>query len=444
MKRQKQRSGLAFWREKCHAASMSQFVRFFWVQFLGALNDNIFKNALVLMITYRTIQIGGMGAAELVALAGGIFILPFFLFSPLAGQLADKWPKDRIIKITKFSEVLIMSTVALGFFLQDFKLLLGILFLMGTQSAFFGPAKYSVLPEMLPGEKLLRGNAFVEAGTFVAILLGTIMGGILVSQTGAEAWVFVAVISVSIIGWLLSLSLPRLHSKDPNLVIDKFFYRSFIEAFALLKEHHRVKLSILGISWFWFFGAAILSLLPVYGKEFLFVKEEVVTLFLAMFTLGIGLGSFCCERLSRGAIRGKYVIVGAVGMSLALWDLSSTSSQVLSQNQELKSIGVFLTEAGSYRQLFDLALMTFFGGFFTVPLYTLLQVASPQECRSRFVAISNIVSSLFMVIAAVFIIFLHSLKMNWWQIYLILGLLNTVFMGYLFLIDRKEKYLLKS
>jgi len=349
-----------------HLLKTRKFWPLFWTQFLGAFNDNFLKNAMVILITFKAVAVFGIPASQMVALAGGVFILPFFLFSATAGQLADKMEKSRLVRWIKLAEIGIMLLAAIGFLSEHFEFLLLVLFLMGLHSTFFGPIKYSILPQHLSEAELVEGNALVEAGTFLAILLGTIAGGVLVSTPNGAGVVSVGLTVVAIIGWLTSRSIPVAPAVAPELEVEWNVARPTLEIYRFTKKNRTVFLSILGISWFWFFGAAVLSLFPPYCKEVLHANQGVVTLFLATFSIGIGLGSMLCSRLSRGHLELGLVPLGSLGISIFVTDLYFVGTPAWALQAEAASVGVMslLGNGSGWRILFDLLMLSVFSGFF--------------------------------------------------------------------------------
>jgi len=407
-----------------------KFAAFFWTQFLGAFNDNVFKNALVLLVAFRGVQIANFTTEQIVALAGGIFILPFFLFSPLAGQLCDKFEKSYVIRLTKIAEILIMLAAAVGFLTHSYVLLLAVLFLMGAQSAFFGPAKYSMIPELVHEDQLTEGNAFIELGTFISILLGTIAGGSLTKLEAADTVIGVSLVFVAAVGYLSARKIPAATRAAPDLKIQWNPLPEMKDLWNIARQKEAVFNSLLGISWFWFFGAAILSILPIYVKDYLKADEAVVTLFLAMFTLGIGLGSIVCERLSFKRVEIGIVPIGSLGMTIFLLDLffsghASTATQQLSLEQ-------FIHQPGAIRVVVDFFMMSVFGGVYIVPLYTLLQERSSADTRSRVIAANNILNAFFMVISSFTVLFLYSLKLDQAHLFAVFAVLNTLVAVYIY------------
>lgn len=409
-----------------------KFAPLFWTQFLGALNDNVLKNALIVMATFKGVTVAGLETGSVVALAGGLFIFPFFLFSPLAGQIADKLEKSNLVRVTKVWELLIMIVAALGFYFSNTALLLGVLFLAGMQATLFGPLKYSMLPDLVSSEALIEANAFVEFGTFLAVLIGTIGGGVLVSLPNGESWIVGCLILVSILGLFASLNVPTTPIACPELRLNSNPIPVLKDSYKILKQSEAIFNSILGISWFWFFGAAILSILPVYCKDFLGVGEHVVTCFLAMFTIGIGVGSILCELLSFRRVEIGLVPIGSLGISIFLTDLYFTGPSWLVDEHQLLSLSQFLDTSNGPRLLFDFFMMALFGGFFILPLYTLLQGRSRPESRSRVIASNNIMNSVFMVAASLLIMLAHKVYLGYTQIFLILAGLNLSVAFYIY------------
>ncbi len=414
-----------------------RFGPLFWTQFFGAFNDNFFKNALVILITFRATSVAGVPPAQMVALAGGIFILPFFLFSASAGQLADKFEKSRIIRIIKLAEILIMALAAFGFLTERMEFLLVVLFLMGLHSTYFGPIKYSILPQHLRDKELVGGNALVEAGTFLSILIGTITGGILIGLEGVgPAVVSAGLMICALIGYVASRSIPPAPPVSPDLRVHWNLFAPTVDILRITRENRVVFLSILGISWFWFFGASMLSLFPTYGKDVLHGDQSLVTLFLACFSVGIGIGSMLCERLSRHRLELGLVPFGSLGITIFAADLFFAGAPDLVAAVGLSSGPVsawamFTTWSGA-RILIDLLGIAIFSGFFIVPLYTLIQERSNPAFRSRTVAGNNILNALFMVVASILLVALQSAGFTIPQIFLVLSVLNAAVAIYIY------------
>lgn len=403
----------------------------FWTQFLGALNDNFMKNSLVLIVAYQGVQLLGMESKQLVAFAGGIFILPFFLFSPLAGQLADKLEKSRLIRLTKVFELFVMLVAGIGFYFDSFLLLMFVLFLMGTQSAFFGPLKYSIIPQILPTEKLTEGTAYVELGTFVAILLGLILGGwVTASELGAK-FVGLGLVGVSLVGWVFSLGIRPVEIGQADLKIEWNPIPQMKNMWEIISEKVAVVNSVLAISWFWFFGAGILTVLPVFGKETLSSDQGVVTFFMALFTIGIAVGSIVCEKLSFERVEIGLVPIGSFGMTVFLIDIFLASQGVPPGNGEFLDISGLLATDYGLRISVDLFLLSIFGGVFIVPLYTLIQQRSHQESRSQVIAGNNVLNAFFMVVASIMIIGLYAAGLNHPHVFFVLAIMNAAVAVYI-------------
>ncbi|HRD92549.1 MAG TPA: MFS transporter [Accumulibacter sp.] len=376
-----------------------RFAPFFGTQFLGAFNDNLFKNALVVLLTFQATSWTTLTPEVLTNLAAGIFILPFFLFSATAGQLADKYDKARLARLTKLLEIVIMGVAVLGFVVHSLAVLLAALFLLGLQSALFGPVKYAILPQHLREDELVGGNALVESGTFVAILVGTLAGGLLAAVDGATTWIALAGLVVAVLGYLCSRGIPVAPAPVPELVVGLNPFTETWRNVGFARQNRTVFLSILGISWFWLYGAMFLAQFPVYAKNVLGGNETTVTLLLAVFTVGIGIGSLLCDRLSAGHVEIGLVPFGSIGLTVFGIDLAFASPDLLPAGAPLPLAGV-LAMHQTWRVLFDLFALGLFGGFFIVPLYALIQLRSAPEQRARIIAANNILNALFMVCGA--------------------------------------------
>ena len=408
-----------------------RFAPFFGVQFLGALNDNVFKQALVILLTYSTARYTTMSTDILQNLAQALFVLPFFLFSATAGQLADKYEKSRLISITVAIELCCMALGAAGFFLHSLPLLFAALFLGGIQSALFGPVKYAILPQHLKESELVGGNGMVEMGTSVAILVGMMLGGWLVAQEGwgVTAAAFVTM-GISATGFLLSRFIPLAPAADPSLRINWNPLTETWRNFQFMRGNRTVFLSVLGISWFWFYGSIFLTQFPNLSKDILSGQESVVTLLLIVFSIGIGVGSLLCERLSGHKVEIGLVPFGSIGMTLFGIDLYFALAAHL--QHEPMALLQFLQDAGHWRILGDLFLIGLFGGFYIVPLYALIQIRSEPSHRSRIIAGNNILNALFMVAAAGIAIGLFSLGFTIPQLLLATALMNAVVALYIY------------
>ncbi len=408
-----------------------RFAPFFGVQFLGALNDNVFKQGLVILLAYQTVSFTTLQSDVLQNLAQALFILPFFLFSASAGQLADKYEKSRLISITVLIELCVMVFGAIGLFLRSLELLLVALFLSGTQSALFGPVKYAILPQHLREEELVGGNALIETGTSIAILAGLVIGGWLVARPGwGVAGVAATTIAISTAALALSRRIPRAAPPDPGL---RFNWNPVTETWRNLRflgTNRTILLSVLGISWFWFFGAMFVTQFPNLSRKVLAGDEQVVTLMLIMFSVGIGAGSLLCERLSGHKIEIGLVPFGSIGLTLFATDLYWALSDYAAPGP----VGLrdFLAVAAHWRVLIDLVLIGVFGGFYIVPLYALIQTRSEKSHRSRVIAGNNILNALFMVVAALLAIGLFKAGLTIPQLFLVTALMNAAVAVYIY------------
>ena len=407
-----------------------RFGPFFGVQFLGAFNDNVYKNALVIMLTFQAASMTTLSAGLLVNLCSGLFILPYFLFSGTAGQLADKYEKATLTRLVKVFEIVIMIIGALGFYLHNLTLLLTALFMMGMHSTMFGPVKYAYLPQHLKKEELVGGNGLIDAGTFIAILLGTILGGVMVGiQPSGTLWVSATAIVIAVLGYCVSRSVPLSPATSPGLKIN---WNPLTETWANLKflrTNRTVFLSILGISWFWFYGAMFLSQFPNFTKAVLGGSEHVVTLLLSVFSVGIGLGSLLCEKLSGHKIEIGLVPFGSIGLTIFAIDLFFASPAT--PGTALGAMA-FVQQAGSWRVLFDLLMIGVFGGFYIVPLYALIQSRSEPSHQARVIAGNNIMNTFFMVISAGVAILGLGLGLTIPQLFLLTGVLNLLVAIYIY------------
>jgi 1-acyl-sn-glycerol-3-phosphate acyltransferase len=376
-----------------------RFGPLFGTQFLGAFNDNLYKNALVVLLTFQAAQWTTLAPELLGNLAAGIFILPFFLFSATAGQLADKYDKATLARFSKLLEILIMGIAAVGFALHSLAWLLAALFLLGLQSTQFGPVKYAILPQHLHEDELVGGNALIEAGTFVSILIGTLAGGLLAGSVAQPMWIAVGGLAVAVLGYFYSRGIPAAPPPAPELRINWNPLSETWRSINFARGNRAVFLSILGASWFWLYGALFLAQFPAYTKNVLGGGETMVTLLLAIFTVGIGVGSLLCERMSGKHVEIGLVPFGSIGLTLFGIDLyfASPVGLVGTTAHELTAL---LSLPAVWRVLFDLLMLGMFGGFFIVPLYALVQSRSEPAHRARIIAANNILNALFMVVGA--------------------------------------------
>lgn len=378
-----------------------RFGPLFATQALGAFNDNAFKQALVILITFVLAQSQGLNAGVWINLAAGLFILPFFLFSALAGQLADRYDKAKLARRIKLIEIGIMGLAAIGFMLESPVFLLGVLFLMGTQSTFFGPIKYGILPQHLDGSELVAGNALIESGTLIAILLGTLFGGLLITTDAGPVLVSGSVIGLAVVGWLASRGIPAAPAPAPDLVVNRNIFSATADMIQNAAQDRNLFLCILGLSWFWLIGAVFLTQLPAFTKDYLGADEVVSNLFIAVFTIGVAAGALLNNRLLKGEIAARYVPLAGLGISIFGIDFAlSAGFEPADTANGLTGIGAFLSSAGSWRVIVDLFALSVCGGLFSVPLYALIQhLSEPQEV-SRNIAANNVINAAFMACSA--------------------------------------------
>lgn len=419
-----------------------RFWPLFWTQFLGAFNDNVFKNALIILVTFRAWTVGGFAPQQVVALAAGLFILPFFLFSATAGQLADKYPKSRLVPMIKLAEVAIMVAAGVGFWLDSLPILLGVLFCMGLQSTFFGPIKYGILPQLLGEKELVGGNAVIELGTFLSILLGTILAGMLLVLEGGTQWVSLGVVCFALLGWAGSLFIPVVKAEAPDLRVKWNPVTPTWETFQHARQNRPVFLSILGISWFWFFAASFMTLFPSYCADVLHGNERVVTFLLTLFSVGIGIGSMLCDRFSKGILELGVVPLGSIGMTLFALDLAFAGHPFDVTTAPAKPLTVtqFLSEPWAWRIVIDLLMLAVFSGFYIVPLQTLVQERSEASHRSRTIAANNILSAGFMVLSSVALMGISALKWSIPTTFLLLAVVNAAVAVYIYTIIPEFMY----
>lgn len=409
--------------------SERRFLPFFLTQFAGAFNDNLFKNALLLLVTYTAGGLMGLSIDVVVNFAAMLFILPFFLFSGIAGQVADKYEKSMLIRWVKLAEVGIMLLAAVGLWLGWYEVLLLLLFLMGVQSTFFGPVKYAILPQVLKDDELVGGNALVEMGTFVAILVGTLTAGVLMGSEHPQKLAALGVLALAVIGYLTARQVPVTAAANPGLKVSLQPLKETWHLMRLASENYSVLLSILAISWFWFLGAAYLTQFPNFAQTDLMGDETVVTLLLAIFTIGIALGSVACERLSGHRIELGIVPIGSLGLSLFGLDLYFS----MPADPVATDWWLILTDGDYRRVAIDLLGVGFFGGLFIVPLYAFVQRETPADVRARVIAALNVFNALFMVVSAIMgILMLGMIGLSIPEFFLVLSLMNLVVAGFVY------------
>ena len=410
--------------------SKRRFLPYFITQALGAFNDNLYKNALLLFITFGSISAQG-DSALLTNLAAGLFILPFFLFSPIAGQIADKREKSQLIRWIKLMEVAIMLVAAVAIVIGSIGLMMTLLFLMGLQSAIFGPVKFSLMPQQLSSEELVGGNGLVEMGTFLAILLGTMSAGLFFDLDNAKYWIACAVVIFAVLGYFSSRYIPQAPANDPQLKINWNPFTELVNTLKQARSNRPVFLSIMAISWFWFVGASYLTQFPTFAKDYLGGSAQVVTLLLTLFSVGVAVGSLLCEKLSGHKIELGIVPIGSIGMSLFGIDLYFAIASI--EVVENMSAMAFIEQSGNWRMMLDIALISAFGGLFVVPLQALIQNRSEEKIRAQIIAANNVLNALFMVASAIFaILALVVVKISLVEYFLALALMNIVVASYVY------------
>ncbi|WOP17144.1 MFS transporter [Ottowia sp. SB7-C50] len=416
-----------------------RFAPFFWTQFAGAANDNLFKFAFTVMVTYQ-LSVSWLPPSMAGIVIGALFILPFLLFSATSGQLTDKYEKTAMMRLVKNLEIGIMALAAWAFMVASVPVLLACVFLMGLHSTLFGPVKFAYLPQVLDERELTGGNGMVEMGTFVAILLGNVVGGLLVAipQVG-HASVAIACVALALLGRVVVQFVPRAPATDPDLAIN---WNPVSETWRNLRLAHGnivVFRSMLGISWMWFFGAVFLSNFPAFAKEVLHGDEHVASLLLVVFSVGIGIGSLLCEKLSRRHVEIGLVPLGAIGMTVFAVDLYFASRGLPPHAGH--TVGSFVAQPAHWRVMADLALLALFAGLYSVPMYALIQLRCAPTHRARIIAANNILNALFMIASAGVAAALLQAGFSIPQMFLIVGLANAVVAFYIFMLV--PEYLLR-
>jgi MFS family permease len=411
-----------------------RFRPLFFTQFLGAFNDNVFKTALITLVAFHASQLTSADGATLATILPGLFILPFFLFSATAGQLADKFEKSQIIRVVKIFEIIIMLLASAGFFLNSIWLLATALFMTGIQSSIFGPVKYSYLPQHLSEDELIGGNGMLEMGTFVAILLGQVLGAWLATHHNSETITSICIMALAALGYWTSRGVPNSPAGAPRLKIN---WNPITETFYNLKfiwQHQSLWLAIIGISWFWFIGATLLAQFPNFAKNTLHGNESVFILMLSVFSLGIGVGSLLCEKLSKHKVELGLVIFGGIGLTIFGIDLYATSSHInasLVPSSAIRSYVDFFDTFSHMHLLVDILLIGIFGGLYIVPLYAYIQSHAEKSHQSRVIAANNIMNALFMVVSAIFSLWIFGLGYNIPQLFFVTAILSAIVIAYL-------------
>ncbi len=398
-----------------HLLSTRRFLPMFITQFFGALNDNVYKQALLLVITYGWINQQAADVSTLNNLAALLFILPYFIFSATAGQIADKFERSQLIRGIKVLEIVIMLIGSAGFLLGNLWLLLLALFMMGTHSTFFGPIKYAILPEILKPNELMSGNALFQSGTSIAILVGMILGGAVISASNGNLfWISLTVVIIAILGYLSSRFILKQPVSSPDLKIDWNFFRTSFQTLKYAKSLPLIFMILLGNSWYWFYGATYLTQIPQLTQQNLHASENVVSLLLTFFSVGIGVGSLLCRRIGGSEVNIKMVPIGAIGLTLFAFYLALSLAFVPERTGAMMNVAdMFNHGAIYYHVMLAVTLLGISGGFYIVPLYAMMQAYSPRSHRARVVAANNILNAVFMVSSAIFsIIILSVLKID--------------------------------
>lgn len=411
-----------------------RFLPMFMTQFFGAFNDNIYKYALLMVFTYGWLDRGNMDISLLNNIAALLFILPFFIFSATAGQIADRYERSKLIRNLKFGEILIMLLATLGFFIGNMWLLLFALFLMGTQSAFFGPIKYAVLPDILKEHELMTGNAIFQSGTSIAILLGMVIGGIVISfSAGTMLWICLTILVFAILGYVSSRFILPQQVADQHCTVNWNFFVTSWQMIKLSYGLPLVFLILLGNSWYWFYGATVITQIPQMTQQYLHGNENVSSLVLTFFSVGVVIGSAVCRKLSGKHVNIKMVPLGAIGLTIFAFYLSWALAQLPHFNGEYFNITQMFNHLTIFYHVFAaVTLLGITGGFYIVPLYAMMQAKSPDSHRARIVAANNILNAVFMVSAAIFcIIILSILKLDLTHLFIITAIISAMISSFL-------------
>lgn len=413
-----------------HILATRRFLPMFMTQFFGALNDNVFKGSLLLVITYGWIHLHGTAISTLNNLAALLFILPYFIFSATAGQIADKYERSSLVRAIKILEIIIMLLATVGFMMGNLWVLLFALFLMGTHSTFFGPIKYAILPEILKPNELMSGNALFQSGTSIAILLGTIIGGAVISvSAGNLIWISLTVVAIAVLGFVASLFILKQPTSNTQLKIDWNFVRTSYQTIKYAKSLPLVFLVLLGNSWYWFYGATYLTQIPQVTLQNLHANENVSSLLLTFFSVGIGVGSLLCRKFGGREVNIKMVPIGAIGLTVFAFYFAASLAFIPHYTGELLGIvQVFQAGWAYYHVMLAVTLLGICGGFYIVPLYAMMQAYTPKSHRARVVAANNIFNAIFMVSSAIFsILILSVLKLDIKILFSITAILSGIF-----------------
>ena len=419
-----------------HILGTRRFLPMFLTQFFGALNDNVFKQSLLLVITYGWIQQQSASVSTLNNLAALLFILPYFIFSATAGQIADKYERSFLVRSIKILEIVIMLIASAGFLLGNLWILLFALFLMGTHSTFFGPIKYAILPDILKPNELMSGNALFQSGTSIAILIGMILGGTVISLSqGHMIWICLTIVSIAVVGYLSSRFVLKQPTTNTDLEIDWNFFRTSFQTIRYAKSLPLVFTILLGNSWYWFYGATYLTQIPQLTQQNLHANENVVSLLLTFFSVGIGVGSLLCRKIGGTEVNIKMVPIGAIGLTVFALYLAGSLAFVPDRIGVLMTISdMFSSGLAYYHVMIAVTLLGISGGFYIVPLYAMMQAYAPKSHRARVVAANNIFNAIFMVSSAIFsIIILSILKIDIKILFCITAILSAIFSTWLLL-----------
>ena len=417
-----------------HLLGTRRFLPMFVTQFFGALNDNVYKQSLLLVITYGLINQQSASVSTLNNLAALLFILPYFIFSATAGQIADKYERSQLVRGIKILEIVIMLIGSAGFLLGHLWLLLTALFLMGVHSTFFGPIKYAILPEILRPNELMSGNALFQSGTSIAILIGMILGGAVISASdGNLFWISLTVVTIAVLGYISSRFVLKQNVTSPDIKIDWNFFRTSFQTLKYAKSLPIIFIILLGNSWYWFYGATYLTQIPQLTQQNLHASENVVSLLLTFFSVGIGVGSLLCRKIGGTEVNLKMVPVGAIGLTVFAFYLAASLAFVPEHSGKVLGLKDVFTQGWSYYHvMLAVTLLGISGGFYIVPLYAMMQAFSPRSHRARVVAANNILNAVFMVSSAIFsIIILSIFKIDIKILFSITAILSAIFTTWL-------------
>ncbi len=416
-----------------HLLSSRRFLPLFLTQFLGTFNDQFFKNAVIILVTYYTSDQLRVDPHTLLTLSGMVYAFPYLVFCATAGKLADKFDKALLARIIKYAELGFMAFATVGFYFHLIGFLFVVLFCMGAHSAFFSPVKYSLMPDQLNESELMEGNAFMETATFIAMLLGTLGGGLLVLRPHGELLVSTIVVVVALLGVLSSKFIPHARICDPSVRVRANLLAETFDIISYVFKRRLLRKGALANSWFWFIGVTFLTQLPPFAKQVLGANENVVTLFFTSFSVGTGIGAVACGMILGGRVSTMTVRFAALVMSIFIFDFYWICPHSLSEHQgALLSADAFLAQPSSWRLVFDVFVTAIAGGFYMVPLYALLQQRSEPKHRAQVMACNNVLNVAFMVTAAALALVLYELHFTVAEVFLAVAILNTGVTAWLF------------